>query len=486
MKKLAAGVVTLLAVLIVIVAARTAAYRPVAGAASVEAAEPAVEPLPGDIQRFAGSIRFRTISHQDSAAFDDAEFVGFRDYLVESFPLAHRTLERVVVNGHALLYTWQGSEPDLAPLVLMGHYDVVGVAPETEPDWVQPPFEGAIVDGWVWGRGTVDDKVNVVGALEAVETLLERGVQPLRTVILAFGHDEEVGGEAGAVKLAERLASRGIEPELVLDEGGTIGVGVLDGVDRPVALVGVAEKGYLAVRLTARSEGGHGSMPPPQTASGIIAAAVTALESNPMPARLTPISREMLGRVGREMPLGRRAVMANLWLFEPILKGMLAKDPGPNATIRTTTAVTMLEGSIKENVLPTRARAVVNFRILPGDSSAGVVGHVRRVVDDERVEIEVLGFASEPSPVAPIDGPAFERLEAAILAVAPDALVTPYLGVGATDARHFARLTDRVYRFTPVRITPALLETIHGTDERISVEDYRRVVDFYARLMRGD
>ena len=482
MKKLLAGVAGAILVLLIVVAVRVAMYGPAPPPAD-SAAAPVVEPLDGAIQRFAGSLRFQTVSHQDRDAFDDAEFDAFRDYLVASFPRTHEALEGRVVGQHALLYTWPGTDPELQPLVLMGHYDVVGVAPETMSEWEHPPFDGVVADGWVWGRGAMDDKVNVVGALEAIETLLAQDRAPQRTVILAFGHDEEVGGEAGAVRLAARLDSAGVEPELVLDEGGVIGDGLLAGVERPVALVGVAEKGYAAIQLTARDDGGHGSMPPPQTAAGVIAAAVAALEAEQMPARLTPTSREMFDRVGPEMPLGQRVALANLWLFEPLLLGVLESDPTTNATIRTTTAATMLEGSIKENVLPTQARAVLNFRILPGDSVAAVVEHVRRVVDDDRVEIEVLGFASNPSPVAPTDGPAFQRLTDAIADVAPEALITPYLVVGATDARHFARLTDRVYRFMPVRVTPDLLGGIHGTNERIRVEDYRRVVDFYARLM---
>lgn len=485
MKKLILGLVTLLVAVAVVVGVRTALYRPET-TISTGAWTPATTLVPGDIDRFAGALRFRTVSHQDPTALDTAEFAAFRDYLVRSFPRVHAALDREVVGGHALLYTWRGADPTLDPLVILGHYDVVGVDPATLSDWAHPPFDGEVADGWVWGRGAMDDKVAVVGALEAVETLLRDGVTPRRTVLLAFGHDEEVGGLNGAVTLAARLDSMGVKPWMVLDEGGMIGQGLLAGVGRPVAMVGVVEKGYTSIRLTVESEGGHGSMPPPQTAAGVVAAAVTALEADRMPTRLTPTTREMFDRVGRLMPLGRRVVLANLWLFRPLLLATLAGDPATNAMIRTTTAPTMLEGSIKENVLPTRASAVTNFRILPGDSIAGVVEHVRSVVDDERVEVETLGFSSEPSPVAPIDVPAFARLEEVIRHVAPTAVITPYLLVGATDSRHYTGLTDRIYRFIPEGVTPEMLVSIHGTNERIRVEDYRRVVDFYGRLMRNN
>ncbi|MGK7311206.1 MAG: M20 family peptidase [Candidatus Longimicrobiales bacterium M2_2A_002] len=485
MKKLLLGLAIIIVVLAVIVGTRTAMYQPEPqpekGAWSA-----VVEPLPGYADRFAGALRFRTVSHQDPAALDTAQYSAFRAYLAESFPAVHRSLERVVVNQHSLLYTWRGTDVSLGPVVLMGHYDVVGVAPETLSEWDHPPFAGDVVDGWVWGRGAVDNKVNVIGALEAVESLLGEGFTPRRTVILAFGHDEEVGGSAGAAKLVARLDSLGVEPWLVLDEGGFIGEDLFDGVGRPVALVGVTEKGYAEVRLTVSAEGGHGSAPPPQTAAGVVAAAVAALEADKMPTRLTPVVREMFHRVGREMPLGQRIPMANLWLFEPVFLSMLESSPATNALVRTTTAATMLEGSIKANVLPTRARAVLNFRILPGDSLEGVMEHIHRVVDDERVEIEVLGFHSEPPPPAPSDGPTFEALETRVREINTDALVTPFLVVGATDARHFTALTDRVYRFMPVRITRDLLSTLHGTNERIRLEDFRRAVDFYGRLMRGE
>lgn len=484
-KKLLIGLGLVLVIVVAVIGVRTARYGPPEPLAGETTAPPSVEPLEGDVERFAGALRFRTISHQDSA-FDVDEFAAFRDYLAQSFVRVHESLQRELVGDHALLYTWPGSDPALRPLVLLAHYDVVGVEAATESEWQHPAFAGDVVDGWVWGRGALDDKASLIGALEAVETLLVRGVTPRRTVILAFGHDEEVGGRAGAVRLAARLDSAGVEPEMVLDEGGFIGHGMIDGVDSPVAMVGVAEKGYAAIRLTVIGEGGHGSMPPPQTAAGVIAAAVARLEAEPMPARLTPISRRMFERVGPEMPLDRRVALANLWLFEPLLLRMLGSDPASNATIRTTTAATMLEGSIKANVLPERASAVLNFRILPGDSLAGVLQHVRQVVDDERVEVETFGFTSEPSAVAPTQGPAFDRLAAAIHAVAPDALITPFLFVAATDARHYGRLTDRVYRFLPIRVTPELITGAHGTDERIRVEDYRRTVDFYIRLMRGD
>lgn len=484
MKKLFLGLGIILLVTGIVVGARTAMYRPQQQPADTTWS-PVVEPLPGYAERLAGSLRFRTVSHQDPAAMDTAEYDAFRAWLAESFPEVHRSLERVVVNGHSLLYTWQGTEASLAPLVLMGHYDVVGVAPETLSEWRHPPFAGDVADGWVWGRGAVDNKINVIGALEAVESLLRAGYTPQRTVILAFGHDEEVGGTAGAEKLVARLDSVGVVPWLVLDEGGFIGEGLIDGVDRPVALVGVAEKGYAEIRLTVHADGGHASVPPPQTAAGVVAAAVAALEAEPMPARLTPTDREMFQRLGREMPLARRVPLANLWLFEPVFVRVLQDNPGTNAMVRTTTAATMLEGSIKANVLPTRARAVLNFRILPGDSLGGVIEHIHRVVDDDRVEVEVLGFHSEPPPLAPGDDPIFEALETRIRQVAGDALVTPYLVLGATDARHFTKLTDHVYRFMPTRVTPELLSTMHGTNERIRLEDFRRVVDFYGRLMLG-
>lgn len=453
------------------------------------AAEPATDP-PVDAaqaaQHLAGALRFRTISYQDSAQFPEAEFRAFQQYLVRTFPRVHAALSRETVAGFSLLYRWAGSDSTLAPLVLMAHQDVVPVEAGTESQWTYPPFEGRVAGGYVWGRGAMDDKANLLAQLEAVELWLARGMSPRRTVYLAYGHDEEVGGTRGAAAIAKLLAQRGIHPELVVDEGGAVATGMVPGVAAPVALVGIAEKGYLTLELRVAAPGGHSSMPPRQTAVGILAAAIDELEEHPLPGGIRGPTAAMFDYLTPELPFGARLVLANRWLFGGLVSRRFAANPAGNAMLRTTTAATMFEAGVKENVLPSSARAVVNFRLLPGDSIAGVVAYVRRVIRDPRVQVEIApGFKTEPSPISPVDGEPFRLVARAVRAVVPGAIVLPWLVVGGTDSRYYAPLTPHVYRVSAVPIGPGDTERVHGTDERVSIEGHAQNVRFYLRLVRG-
>jgi carboxypeptidase PM20D1 len=480
MKKLALALLAALVLLLAVILIRTARF----GEAQGEVPQAAEYTAPaGAAGRLAEAIRIRTVSNQDSAQFDTAAFAAFHELLRARFPGAHARLRREVVGGYSLLYTWPGTDPSLPPLLLMGHMDVVPVEPGTEARWARPPFEGEVQGGFVWGRGAMDDKAAVLGTLEAVEMLLAQGFSPRRTVLLAYGHDEEVGGH-GAERIAALLQGRGVRPWMVVDEGGVIGLGLMPGVERPTALIGIAEKGFVSVEMTAQAEGGHSSMPPPHGSIGRLSAAIQRLEASPMPARLDGAALELFDRVGPQMPFAQRAVFANLWLTRPLVVRTLAGAPSSNAMVRTTTAPTIFQAGTKENVLPSRARAVVNFRILPGDSVAGVVAHVRRVVDDTAVHVRAMeGFSSEPSAVSRTDGEPYRVLERSIRQAAPDAVVAPYLVVGGTDARHYHALSDAVYRFLPVRMTAEDLDRMHGTDERISVRDYEAGIRFYRQLL---
>lgn len=436
-------------------------------------------------QRLAGALRIATVSHPDPGAFDTAEFLRFHRYLGDNFPLVHARLERETVNELSLLYRWPGSDPALAPILLLAHYDVVPVVPGTEDRWEQPPFGGVIADGFVWGRGAIDDKFGVLAVLEAVEHLLQSGFVPRRTVYLAFGHDEEVGGANGAVAMAELLRERGVRPEFVLDEGGAILVDVVPGIDAAIAAVGIAEKGSVTLELSVEATGGHSSTPPRHTAIGILSRAITRLEDNPMPRELRGAARGFFDFVGPEMPFPLRVVFANLWLLGTPLEMALETVPQGNATLRTTTAATIIAGGVQSNVLPTDARASVNFRILPGDTIADVVEHARRVIDDEAVKIEVGEGAREASAVSPVDADSFDLLQRTFRAVFPEVVVAPFLTVGGTDSRHFGIVTPNIYRILPFPGRREDMERIHGSNERVDVEDYGRGIGFYVTLLRN-
>jgi carboxypeptidase PM20D1 len=434
-------------------------------------------------ERLAASLRFETVSNQDPAQVSRAAFGAFRGWLAASYPRLHATLARQPIAQHSLLYTWQGSDPDLAPLLLLAHQDVVPVVDAAR--WTHPPFGGVIADGFVWGRGAIDDKASLVAICEAVEHLLAAGFAPTRTLLLAFGHDEEVGGPRGASAIAQTLAARGVRAELVLDEGMVVAVGALPGIDEPAALIGIAEKGSATIELAVKGAGGHSSMPPRHPYAGIVATAVDHLEAKPLPGGIDGVVGDLFAYLAPEMPLRYRVPLANLWLFGPAVERALAREPATNAMIRTTTAVTMLQGSPKQNVLPQRSTAVANFRIRPGDTSEDVMRHVRRAVDDPRVELAFTRPPREPSPVSPVQGAAFELLARSVAESFPDALVAPALVVGGTDARHYTVVSDAVYRFRPFLFESDSLTRIHGTDERIAIDVFAQGIRFHVRLIQN-
>jgi carboxypeptidase PM20D1 len=445
----------------------------------------AFSPPPGAVERLAGAIRIPTISPSDSTQRDSAAFRAMHAYLEQTFPRVSSTLAHETVGKDALLYEWKGSDASLAPVVLMGHMDVVPVDPGARQLWKHDPFSGDISDGFIWGRGTLDDKATVLSLLEATEALITQGFVPKRTIYLSFGADEEVGGAGGAAKIAELLKSRGVRPYFVLDEGGTVVDHAMPGVKPPVAVVGIAEKGYETVELSVRAEGGHSSMPPRHTAAGILAKAITKLEDNPLPAGIGPEMSQLFDVVGREMPFGRRVLFANRWLLDPVLKQVLAGQSTTDAMMRTTTAVTMLEGSPKDNVLPSLAKAAVNFRIIPGETSASVVEHVKKVIDDPRVTVTPVGGTFEPSLPSPTNDAAWSGLEKTIRQIYPEADVGPYLVLGATDSRYFRGITTNVYRFTGNRIDIEDRNRVHGTNERISAKSYLDGIRFVYQLIKN-
>ena len=485
MKKILFALVAALVVVATVVLVRTA--RLTSGQLEVEpVAEMAVN-AQAAAGRLAQMLRFRTLSHEDPAMFDRNEFLALHDFFQREFPRVHAALTREVVGGYSLLYTWKGQDEDAAlkPVLLMGHMDAVPVEPGTQQDWSYPPFAGRIAGGFVWGRGAMDDKAAVLAILEAVEMLLAEGFEPRRTVYLAFGHDEEIGGTGGAAAVASRLESQRVELDWVLDEGGAVFEGLLPGVHHPVAMVNVAEKGYVNFELTVDSPGGHSSMPPPHTAVGVLSDAIRKLEVNPMAASLAGPTRAMLETLAPEMTFFSKVGLANLWLFEGLVHRRLAKQLRTNALIRTTTAATIFQSGVKANILPTRARAVVNFRIRPGETIQGVHQHVRSVIADDRVQIRAMEDGRGPSRVSGPDSEGFRVVERTIREVFPNALVVPGLLTGGTDSVHYAKLTANIYRFSPQVFQPADLARLHGINERTSVAGFADQIRFFAQLIRN-
>jgi carboxypeptidase PM20D1 len=436
------------------------------------------------VNHLAGAIRFRTVTADTEAKAAPDTWPTFHTYLAGIFPLIEKNLQRETVQNDSLLYTWAGRRSDLAPLIMTAHMDVVPAADDTLAQWQHPPFDGVVADGAIWGRGSLDDKNAAIGLLEAIEGLLERGFTPERTIYIGLGHNEEAGaGSSGAAAIAAVLKSRGVHDAVLVDEGGWI-FDKIPGVRQHVALIGTAEKGYTSVELTVNSEGGHSSMPPRETAVGILARAIDRAETHQMPGRLDGASAALFNTLAPEMSFVFKMLFANQWLTKPLLLNQLSKLPSTNAAIRTTTAPTMLRASAKENVLASTAAAVINFRLLPGDTQDTVIAHLRDVIADPRVTIAAYhgNRGDEASGASRTDGPAFAALASAIRSVYPDVLVAPYLTVGATDARHYSAVAPTLYRFVPVD-QPGATELLHAPNEHIQIDVYMKTIRAYAAIV---
>ncbi len=483
MKKTLLTLLILVAILALVLLFRAITYSepPPTVATTSSALSLATEDAPA---RLAQAVRYPTVSNADTAWVDKAVFGAFHAFLREAFPLVHEELKLEVINGLSLLYKWEGKDASLRPGLMLAHQDVVPVNDASRDEWDFPPFSGEISNGFIQGRGTLDDKMCLMGILEATEMLLADGVQPQRTLYLGFGHDEEVGGAFGAVAMASMFAEQNIRLAFVLDEGSAVVENVVPGIEEPFALIGISEKGYISVEMTVQGTGGHSSMPPPLTAVGRLSRAITRLQENPFPANLAYVE-PLFRKLGDQLPFSQRLVLGNLWLLEPVMVGALSQTASLNANIRTTTAPTMFSSGIKDNVLPDKASAVVNFRILPGETSDDVINYVRQIVDDPSVTVTRHGVAEEPAPVSNSDSETFHAISTTLRTVfsAPQMVVSPSLVVAATDSRHFAEVADDIYRFSPMLLNGDDLKRIHGVNERIAVDNYRRMIEFYYRFM---
>ena len=441
-------------------------------------------------ERLGRAVQFQTISSGEGGPIDRSAFLGLHRLLEGMFPHLHTTLKREYINEYSLLYTWGGKDPELDPVLLASHLDVVPVDPASLNEWSYPPFSGQVADGFVWGRGTMDVKNGVIGIMEAVEYLVKADFKPERTVYLAFGHDEEIGGHNGAAEIAATLQKRGVTLACVLDEGGGVVDGALPGVKAPIAAVGVAEKGYLSLVLEAESSGGHSSMPPAHSAIGWLSQAVLRVEGAPFAPSLDAVE-VFMRYIGTDLNFSMQLALANQWLFRSTILRQLASQPITNAMIRTTQAVTMVAGGIKDNILPRVAKAVVNFRIFPGESLRQVYEHTVNLIDDLPVKIAAFNGETlegsngwEPSPVSDPESPQYMALATAVRRVFPAAAVGPYLVAGATDARYYLPLSPAVFRFTPMAIDISDMGRTHGLNERLSIDNCARMVTFYAEFLK--
>lgn len=475
--------VALVAVLLVVVAARTLTY----GSADAHRPSGPLETIVIDedrvLQRLGQAIGFPTISRQPPEPIDERAFQGFLLWLETTYPRVFATLEARRIGGYSLLLTWRGAQEDADPVLFAGHYDVVPVIEGTEARWTHPPFAGRLADGYVWGRGALDNKNAVVALMESVDWMLAHGERPRRTVYFSFGHDEEVGGEHGAAAVVDHLRDAGVRLAWSLDEGSFVYRNMFPGVDASIATINTAEKGSVSMRIIASAAGGHSSMPPRHTATGRLARALVKLEDNPLPGGLEGLAGESFDAIAPHMPWLPRALFANRWLFGAVVESQLEDLPFAAAMMRTTTAPTMLSASPKINVLPIEAVATVNFRVHPRDTVAQVVRYVEDLVADEHVRVEAWP-GNEASPVADPRSEGFSLLAEAVRSEFPGVVVAPGLLVAATDSRHYAQVADNALRFNPMVVTSEELDGFHGTNERISAAGMVTGVRTYIRLLR--
>lgn len=426
------------------------------------------------------AIQIKTVSFGDTLPIDTTEFLKFRVFLETTYPTVHQKLPRQIFSEFSYVYTWKGKNTTLKPYVIMAHMDVVPVEAVAEKNWTVPSFSGTIKGDTIWGRGAVDDKASAISIFEAAEQLLRENFQPERTIYLCFGHDEEIAGKRGAASISAWFKEQKIHPELVLDEGGQVDREHFKELQRPVAVIGVGEKGYVNIDLTVEIPGGHSSMPFPETAIDILNSAIAKIRAQQMPAKITPPIQELFLRIGPGGGLLNRMALSNQWLFKSMLITELEKTKQTNALIHTTLVPTIVKAGIKDNVIPSVAKATFNSRILTGETSDDVVNFVKKAINDERVTVKKQTISlMEPSALTSSEHPMFKKVETIVYKIVPNVIVSPYLMVGATDSRYFRPFSDAVVNFAPM--TDA--KGFHGIDERIPITDLKRMIFYYKMLM---
>lgn len=455
--------------------------------------------LDGAVERLSRAVQFPTISNQDREDFDTKAFDDYHAFLVEAYPNVHKVLKREILGDprpYSLLYTWEGKNPDLPPALFYAHQDVVPVPEDSLDQWEQEPFSGTVVDGYLWGRGAMDDKNQIHGILEAAEMKLAEGYQPERTLYFVFGQDEEVGGPEGARYIAEVLEERGIERfAFVMDESAPLIPGIFPGLPDNTALIGIAQKGYLSLELAMNGVGGHSSQPPEESNIGILAEAITKLEAAQFPYRIHPALRHQYRYLGPELdeayhPLysavafGKDGEMTDL---EKQFVEVMAGNQVTRAMMRTTIAVTMFNAGIKDNVLPPAATAVVNFRPMPGDTPEVIIQHVKDAIQDDRITIRDISASTPATAMADPEGPGYKAMEKTIRQIwGNDLVVAPFFVIGGSDSKHFqARpFAPDVYTFTAIQLENMKeFEGFHGVNERLLVEEYGKTIGFFYQLM---
>ncbi|MBN8606394.1 MAG: M20/M25/M40 family metallo-hydrolase [Caulobacterales bacterium] len=436
-------------------------------------------------QHLSQAIRFPTVSLV-SVDEDRTPFLNLHTWLQQTYPAFHAVARRETFNELSLLYTWEGSDPAQPPMVLLAHQDVVPVPDDTREAWTVDPFGGLIREDAIWGRGSIDDKGSLVALMEAAEFLARQGARPTRTIIFAFGHDEEIGGDNGAIAMAEALKARGVRAWFVLDEGmAAIEEHPLTG--GPASMIGISERGFGTLRIHAVGQPGHSSMPPPETAVSLVAEAVDRIHGMPIEQRLEGgPAFAMMRALSPELSLTNRMAVSNEWLFAPLLRQRMSANPTARALLGTTLAPTMINGGVRPNVLPAEATAMINYRFHPRDTAADILQRARHELDGmEGVDVDWAEPPRDATAMSSTTSSSYALLAALSRGILPGAPVAPGLVLAGTDSRHYSEVAENVYRFQPMLFSTEDLAGIHGTNERVTIANLERTIRFYVGLMQA-
>ncbi len=481
MKKILLFLLLAVIVLVAVLVVKTSSFK----SKQIAPADGKRKELPVDesaVKHLSDAIKINTTSFDDTTIVNQLEFDSFFTFLKTEYAPVFQNLEDTIINQRSLLLKWKGKNETAKPVILYAHLDVVPIEETTKAKWTHEPFSGEVADGFIWGRGAMDDKGSLISIFEALKRLQTKNFTPERTIYFAFGSDEEIGGKKGAAMIADYLRAQKISFEFYMDEGGMVSEGIVPNIKRPVALIGTAEKGYVTIELTANVKGGHSSHPPKESAVDVITSAIKKLHNNPEQARTVETVNEFLEFVGPEMPQPIKIAFANRWFFRSFILKEYEKSDEGRALLRTTEVATVINVGVKENVIPSLVTAKVNFRVLNDETTKDVIERATKTINDTLVKITV-GELYEPSRNSSSSTYGFKLLQQTTAEVFPDAIVTPFLMLGSTDSKHFQDITENTYRFFPVRMNSDLLGTIHGINERIGVKDYMETISFYETML---
>lgn len=428
------------------------------------------------------ALQCRTISYTDPDEFDYDEFLKLHDLIDEMYPEVKKNLDKEIINNYSLLYKWTGSDESLKPIILCGHMDVVGVEDSTLDEWKHSPFSGDIADGIIWGRGARDNKCQVFSILEGVEYLLKSGYKPQRTIYLGFGHDEEVTGQNGAAYIAKHLEEQGVEAECVIDEGGAIVKNAVPGVHKDTALIGIAEKGYMTLKISADLDGGHSSDPAQNTAINSVCRAVDKIDDYSFKETLEQV-KPMFEFAAPESDFSMKLAYSNLWLTGGVLKNILDSSPETASMIKTSKVATVFNAGFKDNVVPSEASALINFRLMPGETVEETKSKIEKIIDDKNIKVELNGYYNDPPQSSPVDTESFVNIQKSLKEIFPDSISIPYFLSGGTDSKYYENITKNIYKVTPS--VKEKDEVGHGVNERIPVDNYKQYIEVVVQLIKN-